>query len=80
MPDSSGRPDLRDIAETNGAQRRPSVVVGTSGMPTVVPGNTWIATFRQPTQPDARGPWLWLKTDPGTHETIDMYEQLEDGF
>lgn len=75
MPDNSGRPDLRDIAEQNAARRQPSIVVGSASRPLAQPGDTFIAAFRQPTQPDARGPWLWLKTDPGTDRTIDIYEQ-----
>lgn len=75
MPDNSGRPDLRQIAEANAQRRQPSIVIGTGTPTEIAPGDTFIPTFRQPTQPEADPPYLWIRTDPETGEAVDVLDQ-----
>lgn len=75
MPDNSGRPDLKQIAEDHAARRQPTIVIGTGSQPEIPPGDTFVPVFRQPSIPRADGPYVWLKTDPVTDETTDILEQ-----
>ena len=72
MPDSSGRPDLRLIAQE--LADRPRLIVGSVTPPVIAPGDTYIPVYRQATQPQGEAPYMWLKTDPETGQATELWE------